>query len=65
MVCDVYDALRSHRPYKPAFSHEKAYKIITEGDVRTMPYHFCPMVMAAFKENVSAFEEIFEQNKER
>ncbi len=64
MICDVYDALRSHRPYKPAFSHEKAVKIITEGDGRTMPYHFCPAVLKAFKENAAVFEEIFEQNKD-
>lgn len=59
MICDVYDSLRSERPYKPAFEHEKAVRIITEGDGRTMPYHFCPEVLKAFKENVSAFEEIF------
>lgn len=30
-VCDVYDALISERCYKPAFSHEKAMNIISEG----------------------------------
>ncbi len=30
-VADVYDALISKRVYKPAFSHEKAVSIITEG----------------------------------
>ena len=30
-IIDVYDALISERPYKKAFSHEKAIKIITEG----------------------------------
>ena len=30
-ICDVYDALISERCYKPAFSHEKAMKIILEG----------------------------------
>ena len=65
MICDVYDALRSARPYKTAVSHEEAFKIITEGDGRTTPYDFCPMVLKAFKEIAAEFEEIFEQNKER
>jgi len=30
-IIDVYDALVSERPYKTAFSHEEAIKIITEG----------------------------------
>jgi putative two-component system response regulator len=30
-VADVYDALRSKRIYKPAFSHEKSMEIILEG----------------------------------
>lgn len=30
-IADVYDALTSARPYKPAFSHEKAVKLIVEG----------------------------------
>jgi len=29
-VADVYDALSSERPYKPAFSHEKSVEIISE-----------------------------------
>ncbi|MDR2533102.1 MAG: response regulator [Oscillospiraceae bacterium] len=30
-IADVYDALVSARPYKPAFTHEKAVQIISEG----------------------------------
>jgi putative two-component system response regulator len=59
MICDIYDALRSQRPYKQPFDHQRAFTIITQGDVQTMPDHFDPDVLHAFIKTSSAFDEIF------
>lgn len=59
---DVYDALRSERPYKPGFSHEKALEILTKGDERIDPYaHFDPALIALFARKHEAFAAIWDR----
>ncbi len=64
IIADQYDALRSKRPYKPAFDHEKTVGIITKGDGRTVPGHFDPEILKMFKKAHKDFEEIFETFKD-
>lgn len=62
-IADQYDALRNQRCYKPAFDHDTSFKIISEGDGRTMPEHFDPAVHRAFKATAARFAEIYEKMK--
>ena len=48
-VADVYDALTSLRPYRPALSHQEALKIIREQIGR----HFDPSVVAVFLQKIN------------
>jgi putative two-component system response regulator len=59
-IGDIYDALRSRRPYKPALDHDVAVDIITHGDRRTRPQHFDPAVLSAFAQHPQTFRDIFE-----
>jgi len=59
-ICDIYDALRSKRPYKPALDHPQAMEIITAGDGRTHPGHFAPAVFECFRHHHTTFRDIFQ-----
>jgi putative two-component system response regulator len=60
-ICDIYDALRSERPYKLSLGHAEAMDIIVNGDDRTSPDHFDPVVLAAFVEHQGAFRVLFDE----
>ncbi|MCL1819861.1 MAG: response regulator [Oscillospiraceae bacterium] len=53
-IADVYDALVSERPYKLAFSHEKAVGIIAESKGK----HFDPTLVDVFMEINDMFAEV-------
>jgi len=61
-ICDVYDALRSRRPYKPPIEHARVVEIITLGDGRTRPEHFDPAVLACFAAQADRFAFIYDQH---
>jgi len=53
-IADVYDALISKRVYKPAFSHEKAISIISDG----RGSHFEPLLVDCFLNITDEFKQI-------
>jgi len=60
-LADVYDALISERPYKPAYPHEKAIEIILEGKGK----QFDPKIVDVFLEVHSLFAKVQEALKNR
>ena len=61
-ICDVYDTLRSKRPYKKALNHQTSMDIILKGDEKTSPEHFDPMVRTAFEQCGDEFDRIFHRH---
>lgn len=59
-LADIYDALRSERPYKEGYSHEEACKIILEGDNKIDPKeHFDPHLLENFRECHKEFDRVW------
>ncbi len=56
-VADVYDALRSRRPYKPAQSHAHARQVMIE----TAEGQFDPMLFQTFRRHAADFERIYQE----
>ena len=53
-IADVYDALTAERPYKKAFTHEEAVRIILDGRGK----HFDPALVDLFAKNTDMFRGI-------
>ncbi|MCX7828941.1 MAG: response regulator [Thermanaerothrix sp.] len=56
-VVDVYDALRSQRPYKPPLSHHEAVRIMAEESEG----QFDPKVLSCFLRGASKFDQIYQR----
>lgn len=56
-LCDVYDSLRSQRPYKTGLNHQQAIDIIAAGKSQ----HFDPQLVDAFMELHPKFDEVWQK----
>jgi HD-GYP domain-containing protein (c-di-GMP phosphodiesterase class II) len=64
-IADIYDALRSERPYKAGFSHEQTTDIILRGDDRLDPReHFDPQLIELFADTHLGFANIWDELKD-
>jgi response regulator RpfG family c-di-GMP phosphodiesterase len=56
-ICDVYDALRSRRPFRPALSHQASLQMMTEAS----PGQFDPALLQVFRRCAGEFDQIFKE----
>jgi putative two-component system response regulator len=57
-ICDVYDALRSRRVYKPALSHNATVQIMSESS----PGQFDPCLIQVFTQIAGKFETAYREH---
>ena len=60
-IADHYDALRSKRPYKDAWSHERAHDALLRGDGRSRPGHFDPELLMSYLRVAELWRIIYEE----
>ncbi|PWJ91252.1 HD domain-containing protein [Oceanotoga teriensis] len=60
-LVDVYDALRSKRPYKEAYTHEESLKIIFDGTQRTKSSDFDPKILKVLKQYEKEIKELWDK----
>ncbi len=61
-ISDVYDSLRTRRPYKKACTHKEACETIMSGDRQTRPEHFDPEVLETFLRLEKSIERIYTES---
>jgi HD-GYP domain-containing protein (c-di-GMP phosphodiesterase class II) len=65
-VADIYDAIRSPRPYKPGFTHEQTVKVLLEGDDRFSPGdHLDPKLLEIFAAKHQGMAVIWDRFQDR
>jgi len=58
-IADMYDALRTKRVYKEAYSHEKSIEIMKQSS----GIHFDPEIVKVFIDNKTEFDNIFKTKR--
>ena len=59
-IADVYDAIRSRRPYKDSVAHDATVEYMLEGNERLPEGFFDPKLLGVFKDISSEFGTIFD-----
>jgi len=58
-IVDMYDALRSARPYKAAYDHEKSLDIMEKSE----SHGYDPDLYRLFRDSADEFDKIFQSNR--